>query len=446
MAMDMMHGKITPMIAAFSVPIILGNVFQQLYNTMDSIIVGRVNGERALAAIGVANPIMSIAIFVIFGICVGISILLAQLYGAEKYKDFQTEVSTSLIFGFIFTIILSFFFFFASKPILMMTKTPAEIINDADNYLKIVSVGLIFTFFYNFYSGALRAMGDSKTPFMFLLISSVINVVLDIIFVAFMNMGVVGAAVATVLAQGVSSTLCIIYVYRGGSLLSLKLKQLTFSKSYFHRTISYSWVAAMQQTFLYVGRLLVQSVVNGFGTSSIAAFNAAIRIEALAFTPVDGLSSSASTFFAQNTGANQPKRIRQGFWGCLSLAVVYSFGIAVVLYLMPEHIIWLFVEHTEKDVIAIGADYLRKMSFFYLIGGCMYVLQGFFRGVGKLFVCFFGTLSQIIIRVAFAHMLAPYFQVTAVCYATVIGWIWMFLFEGALVLWFFQKNNAYSKT
>lgn len=445
MTYDMKQGNVTPMIAKFSAPIILGNIFQQLYNTMDSIIVGRVEGEQALAAIGVANPIMSIAIFILFGICVGISILLAQLYGAEKYQEFQSEVSTSLLFGVLFTILLSIFFFFASKPILEMTQTPDEIIGPADAYLKIVSVGLLFTFFYNFYSGALRSMGDSKTPFLFLLISSVVNVVLDILFVAIMGMGVVGAAIATVIAQGISSILCIIYVYRGGSLLSLKLKQIKFYKSYFQKTVSYSWVAAMQQTFLYVGRLLVQSVVNGFGTSSIAAFNAAIRIEALAFTPVDGLSSSASTFFAQNTGAHQPKRIQQGFWSCLALAVAYSFFVAMLLFFIPHHIIWLFVEHSETEVIRIGALYLKQMSFFYLIGGCMYILQGFFRGIGKLFICFFSTLSQIIIRVVFAHILAPRFNISAVCYATVMGWIWMFLFEGILALWFFHKQKAAPK-
>lgn len=445
MTHDMKHGNPTPVIVSFAIPIIMGNIFQQLYNTMDSIIVGRIEGESALAAIGVANPIMSIAIFIIFGVCVGISVLLAQYYGADKIKAFQAEASTALIFGIIFTILLSLFFFVASKPILILTRTPAEIIGEADAYLKIVFIGLIFTFLYNFYSSSLRATGDSKTPFLFLLISSVINVILDIIFVAVFRMGVVGAAIATVIAQGISSILCIIYVYHGNSLLCLKRKQLKFHKELLSRTIKYSWATAIQQTFLYVGRLLVQSVINGFGTSSIAAFNGAIRVEALAYTPMDGLSSSASTFFAQNTGAKLPERIRHGLWHCMIIAVVYSFFIGLALYFIPELIMGLFVEHTEKDVILIGSDYLRKMSFFYIIGGCMYILQGFFRGIGKLAISMFATFSQIGIRVVLAHMLAPSFQVIGVCYATVLGWIWMFSFECIMALLFFHKQKKTPK-
>ncbi len=439
MVHDMKHGNPTPVILSFAVPVILGNVFQQLYNTVDSVIVGRFQGETALAAIGVANPIMSIAIFILFGICVGVSVLLAQLYGAEKYTEFQEEVSTALIFGIIFSLILSVGFFFASKPILILTKTPAEIIEPASKYLKIISIGLIFTFFYNFYSSALRSIGNSKTPFWFLVISSVVNVLLDLLFVVGLDMGVTGAAIATVLAQGLSSVLCVFYVYKGGSLLSLKWENLIFKRSLLGRTMEYSWTTAMQQTFLYVGRLLIQSVINGFGTSSIAAFNSSIRIEALAYTPMDGLSNSSSTFYAQNAGANLPARIRKGLFSCFIMAILYSFFIGTVLYFIPHHIMGLFVEHTEVNVIKIGALYLRKMSFFYIIGGCMYILQGFFRGIGKLKISFFATSSQIIIRVVLAHLLAPSLEIVGVCYATIIGWIWMFSFEGILTLLYFKK-------
>lgn len=441
MVHDMKHGNPAPVIVSFAIPVILGNIFQQLYNTTDSIIVGRFQGESALAAIGVANPIMSIAIFILFGICVGISVLLAQLYGAEKYTEFQEEVSTALIFGVAFSLVLSVALFFTAKPILILTKTPAEIIEPATNYLKIISVGLIFTFFYNFYSSALRAMGDSKTPFWFLLISSVVNVLLDLLFVVGLNMGVTGAALATVLAQGLSSVLCIIYVYKGRSLLSLNRKDIVFRRSLFGRTMEYSWTTAMQQTFLYVGRLLIQSVINGFGTSSIAAFNACIRIEALAYTPMDGLSNSSSTFYAQNKGANLPIRIRKGLLSCFIIAVLYSLCIGITLYFIPQHIMGLFVESTETNVIQIGALYLKKMSFFYIIGGCMYILQGFFRGIGKLKISFVATSSQIVTRVILAHLLAPSFEIVGVCYATIIGWVWMFSFEGILALLYFKKHK-----
>lgn len=445
MTHDMKHGKPTPVIVSFAIPIVLGNLFQQLYNTVDSVIIGRFQGELSLAAIGVSNPIMSVAIFLLFGICVGISVLLAQLYGAEEYEKFQQQISTALILGAGFTILLSFLFFFASKKILLQTKTPPEIIPQATAYLKIISVGLIFTFLYNFYSSVLRATGDSKTPFLFLLISSVANVFLDLLFIVVFKMGVAGAAIATVVAQALSSALCIAYVNRNHSLLALNRKKLVFRPSLVKNTLSYSWITAMQQTFLYLGRLLVQSVINGFGASSIAAFNSAVRIEALAYAPMDGLSSSASTFFAQNMGAKQPERIEKGFQKCLVIAVLYSILIGVTLYFIPEKIMGIFVKEAETNVISIGALYLQKMSFFYVIGGCMYILQGFFRGIKKLTLSFFATFTQIIIRIVLAHLLAPTFGIVGVCYATVIGWIWMFSFEGILSLIYFHKEKRNPK-
>lgn len=442
---DMKHGKPAPIIVSFAIPIIFGNIFQQLYNTVDSVIVGKFRGENALAAIGVSNPIMSIAIFLIFGICIGISVLLAQFYGAERYTDFKEEVSTSLIAGLVFTVLLSVLCYFISRPILLATKTPLEIVDSADHYLKIISVGLIFSFLYNFYSSALRAMGDSKTPFLFLVISSVTNIILDFLFVGVLGTGVEGAAVATVIAQSVSSILCIVYVYKTNYLLNLKKKQFIFKKELLSKTMQYSWTSALQQTFLYVGRLLVQSVVNPFGTSTIAAYNAALRVEALAFTPMDGLSSATSTFCAQNMGANKPDRIHSGFKSSLFLNVCYGVLTALFFLFFSTHVMKLFVDPTETDVIQIGGRYLHTMALFYIICSCMYVLQGFFRGIGKLKIPIFATASQIMIRVIFAYAFAPKFGIYGICYATAIGWLWMLLSEGTLTLQYFNNVRKQKK-
>lgn len=441
MVQDMKHGRLIPVILYFSIPIILGNLFQQLYNTIDSIILGRFQGELSLAAVGVSHPIMSVAIFLIFGICVGISVLLAQMYGAEDYELFQEELSTAFLLGIGFTLLLSAFFFFATKKILILTQTPPEIIPKASLYLKIISGGLIFTFLYNFYSSALRAMGDSKTPFWFLLFSSVVNLLLDLFFIIVLKLGVVGAAIATVIAQGIASLLCIIYVNRNYPLLAFHKKKLIFRPSLIKSTINYSWITAMQQTFLYIGRLLIQSVINGFGASSIAAFNGAIRIEALAFAPVDGLANSSSTFFAQNIGANQPKRIKKGFQLCILVAIFYCILISTIIFFIPEQIMGIFVDKAEQDVISIGTLYLQTMAIFYIVGGCMYILQGFFRGIKRLKLCFFATSSQIVIRLLLAHFLAPNFGVVGVCYATIIGWLWMFTLEGTIAIFYFLKQR-----
>ncbi|RPF49069.1 putative MATE family efflux protein [Hydrogenoanaerobacterium saccharovorans] len=439
----MISGNPTRAIITFAIPMILGNIFQQLYNTADAVIVGQFIGENALASVGVANPIMSIVIFFIFGICVGMSVLMAQLYGAKDYSGFKKEASTSLIAGLVFTVVLSVLCCILSKPILVLTKTPAEILNDADLYLKIIFIGLIFSFLYNYYSAALRAIGDSKTPFLFLLLSSVLNVVLDIFFIKVLHTGVEGAAIATVISQAVSSILCVIYVYRKIPLLALKRNEFIFEKSILVKTINYSWVSAVQQTFLYVGRLLVQGAVNPFGTSVIAAYNAATRVEGFVLAPFDSMSASTSTYCAQNMGAGLNHRMKSGYKICTVINVIYSLVACAVLFFFSPQIMALFVNANESaSVITVGCEYLQLMAFFYILAGMTYIMQGFFRGVGKLKITMITTGSQILIRVILSYILVPKFGVSGVCYATLVGWIFMFLFEGTCAKQYFKQINA----
>lgn len=246
MKCNMTQGSSSKILITFAVPMVLGNIFQQLYNTTDAIIVGRFIGKNALAAVGIANPIMSIAIFFIFGICMGTSILMAQLFGSGDNKTLKKEVSTALIIGIIFTILLSIICIILSRWILTITGTPKEILNDADIFLKIIFGGMIFSFLYNYYSSALRAIGDSRTPLIFLIVSCLLNAVLCVIFIIKFRLGVAGSAIATVVAQGVSSVLCILYVYFKIPLIRLKRNELVIDKSLLKMTIQYSWVTALQ--------------------------------------------------------------------------------------------------------------------------------------------------------------------------------------------------------
>lgn len=302
---DMTEGSSSKILITFSIPIVLANILQQLYNTTDAIIVGRLIGKNALASVGVANPIMSIAIFFIFGICIGTSVLMAQIFGAGEYKDLKKEFSTALIVGIIFTIIMSIICIFLSRWILIITGTPKEILNDADIFLKIIFGGLIFSFLYNFYSSALRAIGDSRTPLIFLLVSCVLNAILCVIFIVFFKFGVAGSAIATVIAQGISSMLCIVYANIKIPLIKLNRNELIIDKSLLKQTIQYSWVTAVQQTCLYVGKLLVQGVVNPFGTNAIAAYNSVTRIDSLVLSTAESFGTSVATYSAQNKGAGK---------------------------------------------------------------------------------------------------------------------------------------------
>lgn len=440
---DMTQGSTSKILITFALPMVLGNIFQQLYNTTDAIIVGRLIGKNALASVGVANPIMSIAIFFIFGICIGTSVLMSELFGAGKYKALKREVSTALIAGIIFTIVTSLVCIFLAKWTLIITGTPKEILNDADIYLKIIFGGLIFSFLYNFYSSALRAIGDSKTPLIFLLVSCVLNGILCVIFVAVFKFGVAGSAIATVIAQGISSVLCIVYVYIKIPLIRLKSNEFIIDKPLLRRTIQYSWVSALQQTCLYIGKLLVQGVVNPFGTNAIAAYNSVTRVDSFVLAPGDSFAASVATYSAQNKGGGKWERIVEGYKKSNIIITVYSVATALFVFWGAESIMKLFVSGSEKEVILIGVKYLKIMSIFYVLSGFCNIFQGLFRGVGKLRITLIATIMQIIVRVALSYIFAPYLGISSVCYAIAAGWILMITYEGLSCKKYFKKNKQY---
>lgn len=436
---DMTEGNSSKILITFSVPMVLGNIFQQLYNTTDAIIVGRFIGKNALASVGVANPIMSIAIFFIFGICIGFSVLMSQIFGAGKYKILKREMSTALIVGIIFTIIISIVCMALSKWVLVITGTPREILSDADVYLKIIFAGLIFSFLYNFYSSALRSIGDSKTPLIFLMVSCVLNGILCVVFIVVFKLGVAGSAIATVIAQGVSSALCIAYVYIKIPLIRLNQHELIIDKSLLRRTIQYSWVSALQQTCLYIGKLLVQGVVNPFGTNAIAAYNSVTRVDAFVLAPGDSFAASIATYAAQNKGAKKWSRIIEGYKKGNIIITVYSLATAMVVFFGAGQIMNLFVASSEFEVIRIGVNYLKVMSIFYVLSGFCNIFQGFFRGVGKLRITLIATIMQISVRVAFSYFFAPYVGILSVCYAIAIGWVLMITYEGLSCKKYFRE-------
>lgn len=441
---DMTQGDSAKILINFAIPMVIGNIFQQLYNTTDAIIVGRLIGKNALASVGVANPIMSIAIFFIFGICIGASVLMSQLFGAGRYEALKREVSTSLIAGTIFTVALSVICIFLSRWVLIITGTPKEILNDADTFLKIIFSGLIFSFLYNFYSSALRAIGDSKTPLIFLIVSCVLNGVLCVVFVAIFKLGVAGSAIATIIAQGISSILCIVYVYMKIPLIRLKRSEVLVDKVLLKRTLQYSWVSALQQSCLYIGRLLVQGVVNPFGTNAIAAYNSVTRVDSFVLAPGDSFAASVAIYSAQNKGAGKLQRIIEGYKKSNIIITVYSLATALIVFLGAPGIMRLFVSGSEKQVIIIGIKYLKTMSIFYVLSGFCNILQGLFRGVGKLRITLIATFMQICVRVSLSYIFAPYIGITSVCYAIAVGWVLMIIYEGLVCKKYFRENAQFN--
>ncbi len=333
---DMTKGNISSQLIRFSIPLVLGNLFQLTYNAVDSIIVGRYAGEDALAAVGTANPVMSIVILGITGICIGASVLMSEFFGAGDEKRLKEEVSTILIFGCFFSLIIAALGFMASRGILRLLRVPDQILEAAAMYLRIIFLGMPFTFFYNAVASALRSVGDSKTPVRFLAAASVLNGLLDVVFVAWFHMDVIGAAVATVIAEAVSAGLCILYIYRKVPLLRVGRKEMRLDKELLNLTLRQGAITALQQSCQPIGKLLIQGMINPLGVSTIAAFNAVNRVDDFAFTPEQSISSGIMTFVAQNRGAKNSSRIRKGFRTGLMIEAGYWVFICILILVIKS--------------------------------------------------------------------------------------------------------------
>ena len=276
---DMTRGAIVPQIIHFTLPLIVGNFFVLTYNAADSVIVGRYVGANALAALGAASPVMNVLLFLIIGICLGMSVLMGQYFGEQNFDKLKRVISTSLISGGIFTLILVTFGFFFSRCILLLLDTPETILEEATSYLQIIFIGLIFTFIYHIYASTLRSMGNSKASLYFLIASALLNVLMDLLFVVVWKQGVEGAAWATVIAEAVAALFCVLYVRYRILILRFSSKDFIFDRSLFRIIVSYSSVAAMQQITLHLGKFLIQGAVNPLGVVNIAAFNAVSKID-----------------------------------------------------------------------------------------------------------------------------------------------------------------------
>ena len=429
MARDMTKGNITGHLIAYAVPLVFGNLFQQLYHTVDSVVVGQFYGKEALAAVGAAGPIMNILTFLIVGLSLGASILMASYFGAKNYQNLKDEFATSVLSGLLLTIVLSGISLAGSRLFIRLTQTPEEISAQASLYLQIISLGLIFTFFYNIFSAALRAIGDSRAPLYVLILTTIVNVFLDVFLVGICRLGVPGAAIATIISQAVSALALFVYIWAKVPLLRLGIRDLKLKTSMLKKTIDFSSISAVQQTILYVGRLLVQSGVNALGVDAVAAFNAVSIIDSYVLAPGDSLAASITTFSAQNLGAKEHDRIPKGLRKMLVIAEIYIILTAVVVLFCRHPLLGIFLKPNETEALRQGMSYLVPMASFYFISGITNTFQGYYRGIGHLMITLFATLVQIPIRVVISYALFGRLGIQAVAIGTTIGWACMVVFE-----------------
>lgn len=431
----------TAYILKFSLPVIAGSVLQQLYNMMDAVIVGRFLGETSLAAVSVASPIMSLLIFFIYGIGIGMTVLFSQKYGAGDKKAYRDTANTALCGGSLFVLFLTVVFFIVSRPILLMANTPEEVLPQALAYLRIVVGGLIFTFLYDYFSAALLAVGDSRTSFYALALSSILNIFLDVLFIAVFHLGIAGAAAATVAAQCVSMLVCTWYVRKGYPILAFRLKELRMKKEELVELVRFSGASAIQQSILYCGRLLVQGAVNSLSIGVIAGYGAACRIESFVLAPLDGIASSTASFCAREAGQGHVSEIKNGFFSGIKISVVFSLIISAGIYIFSPRLVALFLKEISGDALGGGVIYLRYMAIFYGAVSLPSMLQALFRGIGRLRITVISTLLQIAVRVIMTSALIHKLGISAVCWGTLTGWFCMILYCGFHAARFFKSQE-----
>lgn len=418
----MTQGSIARHLIAYALPLILGNLFQLTYNAVDSIVIGKFAGENALAAVSAANPVMTIVILGVSGVSIGASVLMSRFYGAGDEDALRREVATTIVFGAIASLVVFAVGWPLSGPVLRLMNVPGEILEMAARYLQVIFVGFLFTFQYNILAAALRSVGDSRTPVVYLALASVMNAGMDVLLVAGLRWGVVGAGVATVAAEGISALLCARHIYRKIPLLHLGLRELKIDRRLLGETVSSGAITALQQACQPIGKALIQSVMNAQGVSVIAAFNAVSRVDDFACIPEQSISSSMMTCIAQNRGAGEHARVGETLRRGMMIEAAYGVLICAAVLLVKEPVMRLFAAQDSMQMVSMGVDYLTLMAFFYILPGITNGIQGYFRGMGEMKTTLVATFIQISIRALVVAVLVPRVGLNGAAWACAIGW------------------------
>lgn len=426
----MTEGSIARHLLAYAIPMILGNFFQLTYNAVDAIVIGKFAGEGALAAVSAANPVMTIVVLGVSGISIGASVLMSRFYGAGDLDALRREVATTLIFGAVASAVVFALGLPASGLILRSMNVPGEILPMAVTYLRIIFVGFLFTFQYNVLAAAMRSVGDSRTPVVFLAITSVLNGALDLLFVAGFGWGVAGAGLATVLAEGISTTLCIVHIARHIPVLHIGLRSMRVDRALLRETVASGAITALQQACQPVGKVLIQSVINAQGISMIAAFNAVSRMDDFAFIPEQSIASGMMVCIAQNRGAGKSERVSGTLLTGMKIEAAYGLLICLATLLLKRPIMLLFAASGETAMVQMGVDYLSVMAFLYIIPGITNGIQGYFRGMGEMRTTLVATFIQISVRALVIYLLVPRVGLQGAAWACAVGWGFMLLYTG----------------
>tara|TARA_R110001583_G_scaffold33438_4_gene112941 strand:+ start:33764 stop:35098 length:1335 start_codon:yes stop_codon:yes gene_type:complete len=419
---DFTTGNVARHIFNFTLPMLLGNVFQQLYNIVDSIIVGKVLGKEALASVGASFPIIFTLIALLIGIGSGFSIVISQFYGAKDIDRVKRSIDTMYIFLFVTGFLISILGIYFSEDLFRLLQLPEELLPQATAYLNIYMAGMILFFGFNGTSSVLRGLGDSKTPLYFLILSSILNIILDLLFVMVFKWGIAGAAWATVISQGVAFITALLYLNSTHKIMKFSFAKLRFDKDLFYKSLKIGLPSGLQHTFVAVGMMALLGIVNTFGTDVIAAYTAAGRIDSLAMLPAMNFSQAVSAFVGQNLGANKIERVRQGFKATFIMSNIFCLAMTALIVIFGGDLMRMFT--TDAQVIEIGQNYLIIVSSFYLVFSSMFTIHGVLRGAGDTLIPMFITLFSLwIVRIPAAYLLSDKIGSDGIWWSIPMGWV-----------------------
>lgn len=422
---DLTNGSIAGSMLRFALPLMLGNLLQQCYNIADTLIVGQVLGAEALAAVGSSYALIVFITSIFIGLCMGCSAVLSIQYGAKDIRQMKQSIFSSLLIVGGTTLLLNILSLTFLSPIIKILQTPPELEAMTYRYLFLIFLGMIPMAVYNFYAFLLRSVGNSSSPLYFLLISVALNIVLDVLFMVELKMGVEGAALATVISQIVSATGIYLYTWKQFPELRLSRDDRQIDFFSIRKIASFSYLTCMQQSVMNLGILMVQGLVNSFGTTVMAAFAAAVKIDSFAYMPVQDFGNAFSTFIAQNFGARRHDRIRQGICCAWLTTTLFAGIVSILVFFFATELMRIFIPASEQEIISIGVAYLQIEGSFYIGIGYLFLFYGYFRAVSRPSVSLILTIISLGTRVILSYSLAaiPSLSYNGIWWSVPIGWI-----------------------
>ena len=419
---DLTVGKTSSVLWKFCLPLFGSIIFQQLYNIADSFVAGKFVSEDALAAVGNSYEITLIFIAFAFGCNIGCSVITAQLFGAKNYKEMKTAVYTTLIAGGVICVVLMAVGVIFCTDLLCLINTPYNVLADSKLYLDIYILGLPFVFYYNIATGIFSALGDSKTPFIFLACSSLSNIGMDILFVTAFKMGVAGVAWATFICQGISCILAVVFVFIRLAKIKTTEKSKIFSWKLLGKISVVAIPSILQQSFISVGNIIIQSIINSFGSAVMAGYSASIKLNNLVITSLTTLGNGISNFTAQNLGAQKPERVKEGFKSGIKLVWMLCIPLTILYIFVGKYLLYIFLDNPSGTAMDVGIEILRILAPFYIVVSAKLVADGVLRGAEMMNKFMIATFTDLVLRVVLAKALSIPFGTTGIWLAWPIGW------------------------